>query len=71
MDKGVFKLMVAPIMLLGKDGAENELGFAARAGYAFTERFDAEAKLGFFKNGTLVGADGEYWILKGKQKDAG
>jgi opacity protein-like surface antigen len=71
MDPGVFKLMVAPIMVFGKDGADSEFGLAARAGYGFTDRFDAEAKLGFFENGTYVGADGEYWILKGEEKDAG
>ncbi len=71
MDKGTFKLMAAPILAFGKDGADNEFGLAARAGYGFADRFDAEAKLGFFQNGTFVGADGELWILKGKEKDAG
>jgi hypothetical protein len=71
MDRGTFKLMAAPIMVFGKNGADDELGVAARAGYGFTDRFDAEAKLGFFENGTFVGADGEFWILKGEEKDAG
>ena len=71
MDRGTFKLMFAPIMAFGKDGADDEFGVAARGGYAFIDRFDAEAKLGFFENGTFIGADGELWILKGKEKDAG
>ncbi len=71
MDKGTFKLMVAPIMAFGKNGADDEFGVAARGGYGFTERFDAEAKLGIFENGTYAGADGEFWILQGKEKDAG
>jgi hypothetical protein len=71
MDRGTFKLMLAPIMVLGKDGADDEFGVAARGGYAFTEHFDAEAKLGFFKNGTFVGVDGEYWIFRGAQKNSG
>jgi hypothetical protein len=71
MDRGTFKLMAAPIMAFGKNGADDEFGVAARGGYGFTDRFDAEAKLGFFENGTYVGADGEYWILKGTEKDAG
>ena len=71
MDKGTFKLMAAPILVFGKDGADNEFGIAARGGYGFTDRFDAEAKLGFFENGTFVGADGELWILKGQEKYAG
>ena len=71
MDRGTFKLMVAPIMVFGKEGADDEFGVAARTGYAFTEHFDAEAKLGFFQNGTFVGADGEYWIFRGAQKNSG
>ena len=71
MDKGVFKVMIAPIMEFGKNGADDEFGLAARGGYGFTDRFDAEAKLGFFKNGTYVGVDGEYWIVKNAVKDSG
>ncbi len=71
MDKGTFKLMAAPIVAFGKNGADDEFGVAARGGYGFTDRFDAEAKLGFFENSTFVGADGEFWILKGKEKDTG
>jgi hypothetical protein len=71
MDRGTFKLMVAPIMVLGKDGADDESGVGVRGGYAFTEHFDAEAKLGFFKNGTFVGVDGEYWIFRGAEKNSG
>ncbi len=71
MDRGTFKLMVAPIMISGEDGADDEFGVAARGGYAFTEYFDAEAKLGFFENGTFVGVDGEYWIFRGPGKNSG
>ncbi|MCX5800164.1 MAG: hypothetical protein NTX17_02070 [Candidatus Eisenbacteria bacterium] len=70
-DRGTFKLMVAPIMVFGKNGADDEFGVAARGGYGFTDRFDAEAKLGFFENSTYVGADGEWWILSGKEMDTG
>ncbi len=70
MDRGTFKLAVAPIMVFGKDGADDEFGLAARLGYAFTERFDAEAKLGFFDNGTFIGVDGEYWIFGGKARNS-
>ena len=71
MDSGTYKLMVAPIMVFGKDGAENKLGVAARGGYAFTKRFDVEAKLGFFENGTFAGVDGEYWIFQGSEENSG
>lgn len=71
MDHGTFKLMVAPIMAFGKNGADDEFGVGARGGYGFTDSFDAEAKLGFFENGTYVGADGELWLLKSQNKDSG
>jgi len=71
MDRGTFKLMAAPIMVFGENGADDEFGVAARGGYGFTDRFDAEVKLGFFENSTFVGADGEWWILKGKEEDTG
>jgi hypothetical protein len=71
MDRGTFKLMAAPILAFGKNGGDDEFGLALRGGYAFTEHFDAEAKLGFFENGTLVGADGEYWIFRGSEKNSG
>ena len=71
MDRGTFKLMVAPIMGFGKAGTDNGVGLTVRGGYAFTNRFDAEAKLGFFENGTLVGVDGELWILQGTNRESG
>jgi len=71
MDRSTFKLMVAPIMVFGKDGADDEFVVGLRGGYAFTEHFDVEAKLGFFENGTFVGADGEYWIFRGSEKNSG
>lgn len=71
MDSGTFKLMVAPIIVFGKEGADDEFGIAARGGYAFTDHFDVEAKLGFFDNGTFVGADGEYWIFRGTEENSG
>lgn len=70
MQRGTFKLAVTPNMVFGKDGADDEFGGAVRGGYAFTEQFDVEAKLGFFKNGTVVGADGEYWIFRGTEKNS-
>lgn len=71
MDRGTFKLMLAPVMAFGKNGADDQFGVALRGGYGFTERFDAEAKLGFFEHGTLVGADGEFWILRNPEPDTG
>ncbi len=70
-DQGVFKFMAAPLMSFGKEGADDEFGLAARAGYGFTERFDAEAKLGLFENSTLFGLDGELWFLHSQTPDTG
>jgi len=71
MNRGTIKLMAAPVMEFGKNGADDGFGLAARGGYGFTDRFDAEAKLGFFENSTFVGADGEFWILKSEEEDSG
>lgn len=71
LDQGAIKLMAAPIMVFGKDGTDDAFGLGARAGYGFTRSFDAEAKLGFFENGTYIGADAEFWLLRGKEKDQG
>ena len=70
-DRGTFKIQIAPIVALGKDGEDNDYGLAARGGYGFTDRFDAELKLGSFRNSRYIGADGEFWILKGEEKDTG
>ncbi len=70
MNQGTYKLMAAPIMVFGKNGADNELGVGLRGGYAFTPHFDVEAKVGFLNNGTLIGVDGEYWILRGTEQSS-
>jgi hypothetical protein len=71
MEKGTFKVMAAPVFVFGKDQADDEFGIVGRGGYGFTPRFDAEAKLGLFENGTFVGADGEYWILRSGETKTG
>jgi len=63
-DQGTFKLMVSPLMSFDDGNQDNGIGVAARAGYGFTSRFDAEAKAGLFENGSYIGADGELWLLK-------
>jgi len=71
IDRGTFKLMAAPIMVFSEGEADDEFGLSARVGYGFTDSFDAEAKVGFFDGGTYVGADGEFWMLKGKDEYSG
>jgi hypothetical protein len=67
INKGNFKLAGNPIVVFGKGNADNEVGVALSGGYGFGDRFDVEAKLGFFDNLTLFGADAEYWMVKGQQ----
>lgn len=65
MARGDIKLMVAPLMVFGEDGADDEFGVGARAGIGVTDRIDVEARLGFFDSFTFVGADAEYWLVRG------
>lgn len=71
IDRGTVKLMAGVIRAFGEDGADDEFGVTGRVGYGFTERFDAEAKLGFLGDYTYVGADGEYWALKATGDETG
>ncbi len=41
-----FKLMANPIVVFGKDSADNEIGVAFVGGYGFTDNFDIEGKVG-------------------------
>src|SRR5688500_2679156 len=68
IDRGNFKLRVNPIMLFGDDevgDGDSEVGFAGSAGYGFTDKLDVEAKLAVYDFATLVGADVEFWLMKG------
>jgi len=71
IDPGIVKLMAAPLLVFGKDGAEDEFGVGARVAYGFARHFDAAAKLGLFENSTYLGADGEYWLMRGREEDTG
>jgi hypothetical protein len=69
INRGNFKLSGSPIIALGRDGAENDFGVAFRAGYGFTDKFDAEAKLGIFENLKFFGGDAEFWLVKNAPLD--
>jgi hypothetical protein len=64
IDKGNFKVAAFPILQFGKNGADSEFGFGARAGYGFTTRFDVELLGSAFDGVKLYGADAEYWVVK-------
>lgn len=69
INKGNFKLTGYPIIVFGKNGADNDTGIAVSGGYGFTDRFDAEAKLAVCDGLTYFGADAEYWVVKGQPID--
>ncbi len=64
LKKGNYKFVVAPAYVLGKHGADGVFGLAGRAGYGFTDRFDAELKTAIYEHQTFFGGDAEYWLIK-------
>src|SRR5690606_22660445 len=69
INKGNFKLLGNPMVIFGKNGADNAMGIAVAGGYGFTDRFDAEAKVALFDGVKFMGFDAEYWLVKGGQVD--
>ena len=65
INKGNFKVSAFPTGLFGKNGAPDNWGGAFRVGYGVTDNFDVEAKGSIFGDFGLVGADAEFWLLKG------
>ena len=64
INKGNFKLMANPLVVFGKDDADDEVGLALVGGYGFTDRVDAEGKVSFFDDLTFIGGDVEVWLVK-------
>jgi len=64
INPGNFKLMANPIVVFQDGAADNEVGISLLAGYGFTDRVDAEARVAFYDNVSFLGGDVEYWILK-------
>ena len=64
INPGNFKIMANPIVVFQDGAADNEFGLSLLAGYGFTDRIDAEAKVAFYDNVSFAGGDVEYWILK-------
>jgi hypothetical protein len=69
INKGNFKLMANPLIVFGKNDADDEFGIAVAGGYGFTDRVDAEAKVSFFDDLTFIGGDVEVWALKNDPLD--
>jgi hypothetical protein len=69
INRGNFKLMANPLIVFGKNDADDEVGVAFAGGYGFTDRVDAEAKISFFDDLTFIGGDVEVWALKNDPLD--
>jgi hypothetical protein len=69
INPGNFKFMGTPLVLFGRDDADDDVGIGLSAGYGFTDRFDLEGKLAFFDDLTLIGGDAEYWLVKNRPID--
>lgn len=68
---GNFKLVGYPLLVLGDDGVDDELGFAVRGGYGFSDRFDAEVGAAFYEDVTFLGVNGEVLLVRAAPGTAG
>lgn len=64
IQRGNFKLVGYPMLVLGEGEADNTLGVVVRGGYGFTDRLDAEVGAAFYDGVTYLGANAEYWLLR-------
>jgi hypothetical protein len=61
---GNFKFTGYPMLILGEDGAENDVGVVLRGGYGFNDRLDAELGVALYDGSTLLGGNVEVALLK-------
>ena len=71
IQRGNFKLVGYPMIFLGDDGGDNEVGVVLRGGYGFTDRFDAELGIGLYDGATLFGINAELWLLRAPRGTTG
>lgn len=64
IQRGNFKLVGYPMLVLGEGDADNTLGLVLRGGYGFTDRLDLEIGAAFYDDVTFLGANAEYWLLR-------
>ena len=64
IQRGNFKLVGYPVLVLGEGDADNALGGVVRGGYGFTDRLDLEVGAAFYEDLTYLGANAEYWLLR-------
>jgi hypothetical protein len=70
INKGNLKIGVYPTVLFGKNGNNSIWGGAGRLGFGLADRFDIEAKAGFFKGLNYFGVEAEYWLVQGRSINA-
>jgi hypothetical protein len=63
--QGNVRLTASPAQMFGSQGGLDPAGVAFRLGYGITDRFDVEAKSGFFDGVSVVGADSHVNLLGG------
>lgn len=71
LQRGNFKLVGYPMLLLGENGADNSVGVVVRGGYGFTDRFDAEIGAAFYDGVNYFGVNGEYWLIRALRGTSG
>jgi hypothetical protein len=64
INPGNLKIRANPMFVLGRNGADDELGVAVLAGVGLTSRFDLEGGLAFYDGVTFFGANAEFWLVK-------
>jgi len=69
IDRGTFKLRLNPMVIFGRDGADDEIGAAAKLGYGFTDRFDLEGGVAIYDGVRFFGGDAEVWLVRDAAAD--
>ena len=71
IQRGNFKLVGYPMIVLGEGDLDNEVGLVLRGGYGFTDRFDAEIGVALYDDVTFLGANAELWLLRAPRGTTG
>ena len=69
INRGNFKLKANPMVIVGQDGRDNELGISLLGGYGFTRTFDVEAGVALYDQRTYFGVNAELWLLRNRPVD--
>lgn len=64
IQRGNLKFTGYPVLVLGEDGADNEVGIVLCGGYRFTDRLDGELAVDFYDAATLFGGNVEVALMR-------